>query len=121
MSAALLALLLGSPAPPTCVTVEGAPAATSESLVIGMRERIAERDAEGLRKFVATGQTLFLAGGHPVEVLERHAESGTVKVRRGPGQLPLWTLEPGIRCDGSPAPRAGGRRRQGSSAFRWGT
>jgi hypothetical protein len=81
-----------------CTTIEGAPAATSEPLVVGMRERIEAGDEAGLRKFLDTGQTLLLVGGNPVQVLERRAEQGIVKVRRGERQLPFWTVEDGIVC-----------------------
>jgi len=84
--------------PPRCTTVDGAPAATSEALVTGMRERMEARDEAGLRKFLDTGQTMRLVGGHAVQVLERRPAQGLVKVRRGERQLPFWTVEDGITC-----------------------
>jgi hypothetical protein len=83
---------------PVCRTVDGAPAASSESLVLGLRDQLAAGSREGVQKFLDTGQTLFLHGGHAVEILERHPASGTVRVRRGAGQLDLWTLDAGVRC-----------------------
>jgi hypothetical protein len=89
-----------APAQPveSCVTVDGVPAATSESLVVGMREQIAAGSREGLQKFLDTGQTLMLQGGNAVEVLKRNPEQGTILVRRGERQLSFWTLESGIAC-----------------------
>jgi hypothetical protein len=85
-----------------CTTVEGAPAATSEPLVVGMRRQMEARDAAGLRKFLDTGQALLLVGGNPVQVLERRPEQGLVKVRRGERQLPFWTVASGIACTAKP-------------------
>lgn len=106
----LLVVAGGAPAAAPCKTVEGAPAATSEPLVVGMREQIAKGDRAGLQKFLDTGQALILRGGHEVEVLVRHEDTGTVKVRRGARGLPLWTLERGVRCgapEGAAAAGAG--------------
>jgi len=89
-----------------CVTVDRAPASTSESLAIGLRDRIAANDEAGVRKLLDTGQTMLLRGGHPVEILERRRDAGTVHFRRT-GQLPLWTTEDGIACSsGGAAPEA---------------
>lgn len=83
-----------------CTTVDGAPAATSESLVLGMQKQIEAGDEAGLQKFLDTGQTMRLIGGNSVEVIERKPEQGLVKVRRGERQLSFWTLESGISCAG---------------------
>ena len=122
---ALLLLTLGSVAPPerveradaaapeVCTTRHGAPAATSPPLVRGLWEQMQAGDREGAQKYLDTGQTLFLNGGKTVEVLQRPGD-GLVLVRRGPGRLPLWTLQHGIDCSGAgerrpadPAPREG--------------
>lgn len=88
-----------------CTTVDGAPAATSEALVLGMRRQMAAQDEAGLRKFLDTGQALLLRGGNSVTVLDRRPERGTVVVRReGAGQLPFWTLAAGIVCSAAEAP-----------------
>ena len=81
-----------------CHTVEGAPASTSEPLVVGMRERMAAKDDAGLQKYLDTGQTLLLNGGNAVSVVKRSPEKGTVLVRRGERGLPFWTVEAGIAC-----------------------
>ena len=100
--AAGLALGAARGAASACTTVGGAPAATSEALVLGMRREVAAGNAAGLHKFLDTGQVLLLRGGHAVEVLERRRENGTVLFRRGASELSLWTLEAGIAC--RPAP-----------------
>lgn len=90
----------------SCTTVDGAPAATSESLVLGMRAQIEKHDQAGLQKFLDTGQTLLLKGGHEVDVLQRHPEQGTLLARRpGAGQLSFWTLESGVACVSKDAPK----------------
>jgi hypothetical protein len=81
-----------------CTTVDGAPAATSEPLVVGMRRHLAAGDQAGLQKYLDLGQAMLLRGGHPVEVLERRPDQSLVKVRRGPRSLPFWTTEDGIAC-----------------------
>ena len=83
--------------------MDGAPAATSESLVVGMRDRMAAHDEAGLRKYLDTGQAMILQGGHDVVVLERRPEQALVKLRRPPRGLFFWTVEQGIACE-SPAP-----------------
>lgn len=88
-----------------CRTVDGAPAATSEPLVLGMLERMQARDEAGLRKYLELGQAMLLRGGHEVEVLERRPGQNLVSVRRGPRSLPFWTVEQGIACE-SLAPRS---------------
>jgi hypothetical protein len=85
-----------------CTTVDGAPAATSESIVLGIRREVRAGNEAGVRKFLETGQALMLRGGNAVEVLERRAENGTVLFRRGAQQLSLWTLEAGIDCTETP-------------------
>ena len=88
-----------------CTTVEGAPAATSESLVEGMLREMRAGNEAGVKSFLATGQTLLLYGGKPAEVLKRDPERGLVLFRRGPGQLPLWTSAGGVSCpEAAPAP-----------------
>jgi hypothetical protein len=88
-----------------CETVDGAPAATSEPLVVGMRDRMAAGDTAGLQKYLDTGQTLLLQGGNPVSVLQRSPEKGTLLVRRGERGLPFWTTESGIACSSAdPSP-----------------
>jgi hypothetical protein len=84
--------------PERCTTVEGAPASTSASLVEGMLREIGEGDRDGLKQFLDTGQALLLYGGKPAEVVKRDPGRGLVLFRRGPGQLPLWTSEPGLLC-----------------------
>jgi hypothetical protein len=88
----------GTPDEVVCQTVEGAPASTSEPLVVGMRERMAAGDDAGLQKYLDTGQTLLLNGGNTVSVIQRSPERGTVLVRRGARGLPFWTVETGIAC-----------------------
>ena len=90
--------LAAEPVRQACTTVDGAPAATSEPLVLGMRKHMEARDAAGLQKYLDLGQAMILRGGHVVEVLERRPEQSLVKVRRGPRSLPFWTVEQGIAC-----------------------
>lgn len=93
--------------PEVCTTVQGAPASTSASLVEGMLREMREGDEAALKQFLDTGQTLFLYGGKPAEVLKRDPERGLVLFRRGRGQLPLWTAEGGLSCpEDAPTPPA---------------
>ena len=101
-AAALIAALAPTGARAACKTVDGAPAATSEPLVLGMLRQMQARDEAGVRKFLDTGQALLLRGGHPVEVLQRNPQNGTLVFRRGPNQLWLWTLDAGIACEPDP-------------------
>jgi hypothetical protein len=87
-----------------CTTVDGAPAATSEPLVVGMRRHLEARDTAGLQKYLDLGQAMLLRGGHEVEVLERRPAEALVKVRRGPRSLPFWTTEQGIACASAAPP-----------------
>ncbi len=87
-----------------CTTVEGAPAATSASLVLGMQREMRSGDRVALKQFLDTGQTLLLHGGKPAEVLKRDAGQGVVQFRRAEGHLPLWTVADGLRCPGAPHP-----------------
>jgi hypothetical protein len=102
LALAPVSLPLPAPAAPleVCATVEGAPAATSASLVEGMLREMQRGSREGVRQFLATGQALLLHGGKRAEVLRREPERGLVLFRRGPGQLPLWTAERGLQCPG---------------------
>jgi hypothetical protein len=107
-----LALLLGAAAghadpAASCTTVDRAPASTSESLVLGLRTQLLAGSEEGVRKFMDTGQVIFLRGGHPVDVLLRHPAQGTVLVRHGEHGLPLWTLDGGVACTAAPDPKGG--------------
>jgi hypothetical protein len=72
-----------------------------------MLREMPEADEAGVKSFLDTGQTLFLSGGKPAELLERDPERGLVLFRRGPGQLPLWTSERGLSCpEQAPPPPA---------------
>ena len=92
------AALRATAEPEVCTTVDGAPASTSASLVEGMLRELREGDRTGLKQFLDTGQTLLLYGGKRAEVVKREPERGLVLFRRGPGQLPLWTADDGLRC-----------------------
>ena len=92
LAAALRAAPASAGASPVCTTVDGAPAATSESLVLGMREQIEARDAAGLQKFLDTGQTLLLIGGHRGRGAPAPPRAGA---REGPSRrAPALLLDP---------------------------